>query len=214
MTAKNTPNAREAKGSTGADAADRKTYKLMADTAADRARMWEMCERILAKPTAEFVDDLRADAIAPQIRQATAWLGDEFEAKDVIGALGAFAAISERFTPEENLEQLTDQWNMYLNDGEVSEFVTVSARHARAEEDAWRRGDLEAAKDLRAGQFEAIDEKFQSLVAWSENADEKTTSLVVQVLVRVVAAHVTAESGRNLLGRLERKSGHLQFKFD
>ncbi|NLW13843.1 MAG: hypothetical protein GX037_04830, partial [Trueperella sp.] len=77
---------------------DQKTFDLMANMAQDRAYMWEICARILERPTADFVNALREDAIAPEIRQATDWLGDDFEAKDVIGALGAFAGRSNRFS--------------------------------------------------------------------------------------------------------------------
>lgn len=193
---------------------DQKTFDLMANMAQDRAYMWEICARILERPTADFVNALREDAIAPEIRKATDWLGDDFEAKDVIGALGAFAGRSNRFSAAADLTELTHEWKTWLNNPKVADFIDQSARDARAEENAWRSGDLETAKNLRATQFAAIDEEFQDLVAWSENADEHTSSLVVQVLVRIVAAHITAESGRNLLGRLERQRGHLQFKFD
>ena len=200
---------------TGSEArSDQKTYDLMANTAADRAAMWDICAGVLERPTSKFVNELRADAIAPQIRAATAWLGDEFEAKDVIGALGAFAGRSNRFSAEDDLAELTREWDAWLENPDVEQFIAQSSRDARAEEDAWRKGELEAAKTLRATQFQAIDDNFQQLVAWSENADENTSSLVVQVLVRIVAAHITAESGRNLLGRLERQRGHLQMKFD
>lgn len=112
------------------------------------------------------------------------------------------------------MAELTREWDAWLENPDVEQFIAQSSRDARAEEDAWRKGELEAAKTLRATQFQAIDDNFQQLVAWSENADENTSSLVVQVLVRIVAAHITAESGRNLLGRLERQRGHLQMKFD
>ncbi|WP_394262690.1 hypothetical protein [Trueperella sp.] len=193
---------------------DSKTMDIMANTAHDRAQMWSLCARILDRPTADFVTDLREDKLANPVREWTAWLGDDFEAKDVIGALSAFARRSTRFTPEEDLAELTVEWEKWIEDPDIATFVRRSAEQARAEEEAWTNREVEEAKRLRASQFAEIDEKFQPLVAWSENADAGTSSLVVQVLVRIVAAHITAESGRNLLGRLERQRGHLQFKFD
>lgn len=107
------------------------TIEIMAGTARDRARMWQLCGEILERPTQEFVDRLRSDSLAPQVREATAWLGDEFEAKDVIGALSAFARRSDRFSAEHDLKELGAEWEKWIHDPEISDFVAQSVIQAR-----------------------------------------------------------------------------------
>ena len=58
-----------------------------------------------------------------------------------------------------------------------------------------------------------MEMRLEPLSRWCRRADDETHVLVTRVLVRVVAAHVTVEGGRDLLGSLERRGRTATFQF-
>lgn len=195
---------------TGIDVA---TLEMMATAAEARAEMWRLAQEFASRPTAEFVEHLRDGSVIDRIERSTHWLGESFDIGDLIGALRAFRNRSARFTLEQDLAQLDAEWERLIADDAVVDICADEARQAIAEADAWRAGDSDAAKQGRAEQFRGFETRLEQIARWCQKVDDDAHHLVVQVLVRVVAAHVGVESGRDLLGRLETKNQKLTLDF-
>ena len=192
---------------------DQGTLLAMAEAASGRATLWRLCAEIAAPPTPDLVARLRDGRIVDEIRAATHWLGEDNPFDELLGALRAFANRSARYSSEDDLEALSTEWGRLELGRDVPRVCTRAATRADEEASAWHRGDHGAAKELRLEQFRDMEMRLEPLSRWCRRADDETHVLVTRVLVRVVAAHVTVEGGRDLLGSLERRGRTATFQF-
>lgn len=192
---------------------DEGTLLAMAEAAAGRADLWRLCAEIAARPTAGLVARLRDGAVIDEIRASTRWLGEDNPFEELLGALRAFANRSARYSPEDDLATLSAEWERLELGRDVPRVCARAAARADGEAEAWRAGDHVAAKERRLEQFRDMEMRLEPLSRWCRRADDETQVLVTRVLVRVVAAHVTVEGGRDLLGSLERRGRTATFQF-
>lgn len=187
--------------------------RAMAEAAGGRARMWELSREVAARPTEDFVQRLREGDVEALIRESAAWLGEESPFHELLGALRAYQARAARYTLDADFEELATEWERLRLGGDVPRVCAQAARQAESEARAWAAGAHEEAKALRAKQFQDMERWLEALAKWCQRADAQTRVLVTRVLVRIVAAHVTVEGGRDLLGALERTGRTATFRF-
>lgn len=192
---------------------NQEALQAMARAATGRARMWELGREIAARPTEDLVQRLRDGRVEALIREATAWLGEESPFDELLGALRAYQHRSARYTLDADLDELTQEWERLKLGADVPRVCARAASRAEMEARAWAAGDHRAAKEQRAQQFEDMEGWLEALARWCQRADAETQVLVTRVLIRVVAAHVTVEGGRDLLGALERTGQTATFSF-
>lgn len=185
----------------------------MAKAAAGRAEMWRLGAEIAAAPTPGFVERLRDGRVADEIGRHTAWLGEETPFDELRAALGAFSNRSSRFSFDDDLVSLQAEWARLRLGKDVPRVCSRAGDDAERESRAWSAGEHTQAKELRARQFQEMELRLEALSRWCDRADAATQVLVTKVLVRVLAAHVTTESGRDLLGSLEHRDRTATFRF-
>lgn len=187
--------------------------RSMAAAATGRATMWHLCGEVASRPTEDFVRRLRDGNVAITIQQSTAWLGESSPFDELVAALGAYRARSARYTLEQDVGELEEEWGRLALGRDVARVCAQCEARATAESEAWAAGDHEAAKVQRKEQFESASGWLEALSRWCARADAETQVLVMRVLIRVVAAHVSTESGRDLLGTLEDTGRTAFFRF-
>lgn len=190
------------------------TSQLMHTAASSRADMWALCAAIISQPTADFVERLRTGSLAAEVRRGTEWLGESFDIKDLVLALERYAAHARACSLEQVLTQLDGEWLRIMADDTLVAICADEEQAARQEAERWHRGDHEGAKVARLAQFHGFEERLRPLAQWCERVDEQARLTLVQVLARLVAAHVTAESGRDVLGRLEQRNATASLRFE
>lgn len=194
---------------------DASTMEVMRSAATQRAAMWRLCTEIASRPTEDFVERLRDGRVGDEIRHHTAWLADASPFDDLLRTLQAFVNRSSRFSFDDDLASLQGEWERLELGKDVPRVTKQLAEMADREAEAWGRGDHEDAKEQRLRQFEDMEMRLEPLARWCQRADDETRVLITQVLVRVFAAQTTVESGRDLLGSLERTGGSTAtFAFD
>lgn len=192
---------------------DQATMSAMAEAASGRASLWRLSAEIAARPTEDFVGRLRDGRIIDEVRSSTRWLGADNPFEELLGALRAFVNRSARYSAEDDLDALRTEWERLALGRDVPRVCARAAGRAEEESSAWRAGDHVAAKEHRLEQFRDMEMRLEALSRWCARADAETQVLVVRVLVRLVAAHVTVEGGRDLLGSLERRGRTATFQF-
>lgn len=185
----------------------------MADAASGRASLWRLSAEIAARPAEGFIGRLRDGRIIDEVRASAGWLGESSPFEELLGALRAFANRSARYSAEDDLGTLSAEWDRLALGRDVPRVCARAASRAEEEATAWRAGDHVAAKELRLQQFRDMEMRLEPLSRWCARADAETQVLVMRVLVRLVAAHVTVEGGRDLLGSLERRGRTATFQF-
>lgn len=186
---------------------DQTTTATMADAAVARSILWCCSAEIAHAPTPEFVAKLRDGRFAETIGRNSTWVGEDSPFEDLLKTMGAFQNRSARFSAEDDFASLVAEYERLAVETEVAEQAEAFAELALRESEAWRAGHHEQAKEQRLAQFQAMEQHLEWLATWCQRIDDDTEVLIVQVLARIFAAQVTLESGRNLLGSLERSGG-------
>lgn len=175
----------------------------MADAARARADLWELCRQAVARPTVEWVEQLRTGRVGQRLERDTVWLGESVDVGDLVAALGAYVGRSGRFTPAQDLAELEGEWARAVADDAVEAVCGSQRDAARREADAWEAGDAAAARAARASQHAMLCEAFEPMQGWCRRVYADTHVLVVKVLAETMAAHVGFELGRDLRKSLD-----------
>ena len=187
---------------------DEATMQTMRQAASARACLWRLCAEVAERPSEDLVGRLRDGRFGDEIRRHSGWIGEDSPFDELLKTLGAFVNRSARFSADHDLATLREEWDRLDPRTEVAATARHFAELADGESQAWGQGDHEAAKELRVAQFHEAEARLEHLARWCQRLDDDTQVLITQVLVRILAAQVTVESGRDLLGTLERSGGH------
>ena len=184
---------------------DQQTMTSMATVARARARSWHLFGEVVSTPTPDFVARLRDGRFRDEVAETSSWLGDGSPFATHLSTLQAFVTRSKRFPLEHDLTSLRDEWTRLFGEPDASGQTelgvrfTAAAESCEAEAEAWERGDHASAKQHRLDQFRTLTDELEPMVAWCRTLEHETRVLVGKVLARLVAAHLSAESGRDLV---------------
>lgn len=174
--------------------------------------MWRLCAQIADRPTPQFVDELRSGKVVERIERSTAWLGDTFDVETLTGPIKAFQSRSARYPAEQDLAELTSEWERAQSPA-IVELCVSEGQLARQEAEAWRDEEPEKAKACRAGQIEGFVPRLPELMGWCTKAHDESQLLVWKALIRVVVSHAGIEGARDLLTEFDDPTRRLSLGF-
>ena len=176
--------------------------KKMADVARSREAVWTIMSQIVQEPTTEFVAALRTGAVRQALEQNTAWVGEDNPMTIHLQSLRAFEGRSGRISLDQDMTVLIEDWNRLENRDvrpNLEEWAKATPALCRAEAEGWESGKIDSAKKARLAQFEDMSEHLQNAVDWATELHDDTKVLVRRMLARIYGAHLSIESGRDLL---------------
>ena len=179
--------------------------KKMARVARSRAIAWETVSGMLQPPTREFVEQLRDGSVREKLEQSSDWVGEDNPMIIHLQSLRAFEGRSARIAIEQDIQVLSEDWKRLENEDvspSLMEWASRAPGLCNAEADAWDALDVDEGKQSRLTQFEDMREHLQEAVDWAESAHSQTKVLVVRMLMRIFGAHLSIESGRDLLPQI------------
>lgn len=178
---------------------------VMAQVAADRAAAWRLFAEVVRGPDADLVAQLHDGRFLDRVHAVGAWLGEDGPlAQQEVGLRTVMMRARRDAGPGEDLAALREDWVRLFggdHDG-VETFYDDAASACDEESEAWRSGDHEAAKRLRLGQFESLQRNLEPVADWCRRLHAGTTTYTGKALARTMAAHLTAETGRDLLASI------------
>lgn len=179
----------------------------MADVARSRAVVWELMSQLFSPPTEEFVEQLRDGSMRRQLEENTAWVGEDNPMIIHLHSLRAFEGRSVRFALDHDVHVLAEEWER-LQDRDVSPGLSRWASRTpdlcREEARAWEALDIDTSRAKRLAQFDDLARYLQESVDWAESMHAHTKVLVVRMLMRIFGAHLSIETGRDLLPQIMR----------
>lgn len=176
--------------------------KKMADVARSRAAVWAIMAQIIQEPTEEFVKNLRTGVVRQALERNTAWVGEDNPMTIHLQSLRAFEGRSGRISLDRDMVVLLEDWNRLENRDVrpmLERWALSTPVLCEAEAEGWMRGEIESAKQARFAQFEDMSEHLQNAVDWASELHDGTKVLVRKMLARIYGAHLSIESGRDLL---------------
>lgn len=176
--------------------------KKMADVARSRAAAWTIMVRIIQEPTEEFVENLRTGVVRQALEQHTAWVGEDNPMTIHLQSLRAFEGRSGRISLGQDMAVLLEDWNRLENRDvrpALENWASSTTVLCAAEAEGWAKGEIDSAKQARFAQFEDMSEHLQDAVNWAAGLHDGTKVLVRRMLARIYGAHLSIESGRDLL---------------
>lgn len=174
----------------------------MADVARSREAVWAVMAQILSSPTRDFVEDLRTGVVRETLARNTEWVGEDNPMTIHLQSLRAFEGRSGRIGIDQDIDVLVEDWKRFKSQDygpELVRWATGTPELCRAEADAWESDDVTTAKKVRLAQFEDLSEHLQNAVDWATIVHDDTKVLVRRMLMRIYGAHLSIESGRDVL---------------
>lgn len=181
----------------------------MAHVARSRAVVWEVVSNLFVPPTEEFVEQLRDGSIRRQLEESTTWVGEENPMIVHLQSLRAFEGRSARFDLGHDVQVLTEEWERLQNwdvSPGLAQWVSRTPPLCREEARAWEALDIDTGRAKRLAQFDDLAFYLQESVDWAESLHSQTKVLVVRMLMRIFGAHLSIETGRDLLPQIMRTS--------
>lgn len=183
---------------------DDPTLQQMALVAETRARAWRLMAQVVEGPTSDLVARLRDGRFIDEVREVSRWAGEDNPLAMQEPAMRTLVDRSRHSTPGEDLAALEADWGRVLDgDGHPfgQQFADFAAR-CEQEAAAWRDGDHERAKELRMGQYTQLRDTIEPMIDWCVRLKRTSRRYAGWVLARVVAAHLSVESGRDVVALL------------
>lgn len=182
---------------------DHDTMQQMARVAESRAQAWRLFEQVVLGPTPELVAQLRDGRFLAEVRKVSRWAGEDNPLAEQESAMQTMVDRSHQYSLEDDLVAITAEWERVFDQVVTPEQQFAQAA-VRCEEEAaaWAEGDHQRAKELRMSQFTTLQNTLEPMVDWCVHLKRTSRLYVGWVLARVVAAHLSVESGRDVVALL------------
>lgn len=172
----------------------------IAAIAARRASGWRLLIALLREPDEPMVEMLRTGTWQRDFRSASAWLGDSAQGfEPALLVLDALTRRAARRSVQQDLASLASSWCPPVSDVETMHpALEAVARECEAESAAWARGDHAEGKQRRVSEAALIEKDVVPVAPdWCVVVDTSSTAPTYRALARLLAGHLSVESGRD-----------------
>lgn len=180
---------------------DAGTMSTMAQYARHREALWRLMGTLVGPATDALVERAADGRLGREVADASHFVGDTNPFTDVIPSRRAVFergrsvdADAERAALRADLENARDE--------SLPDFFHAAAGTCADEAAAWEAGDAEAAKAARMAQFASLRDRLGDLTDWCVALHRRAATEPGRMVARLVAAHLSLESGVDVKARL------------
>ena len=176
----------------------------MATAAMLRSAAWLLSLELVSEPTEGLMERIRDGRFSVEAIALGSWLGDQNPFPEHVPSQKIATSRAKRVPLDEDLRRMRADHARIFPDGTGLDPAWFTAQSAAcdAEAQAWGEGENERARTLRREQFESLQPHLEALTGWCSTMDERTGELLGKIFARTVAAHLSIESGRDVVGLL------------
>ncbi|SDL06771.1 hypothetical protein [Tessaracoccus oleiagri] len=181
---------------------DANTMSTMARYARHRAQLWGLMGTLVGPATDDLVARATDGRLGREVADASHFVGDTNPFTDVIPSRRdvferrrSVDADAERAALREDLAG--------AHDPTLAGVFDAAGDRCAEEAAAWEDGDAEAAKAARMAQFESLRGELGRLTDWCVDLHRRATTEPARMVARLVAAHLSLESGVDVKSRLK-----------
>ena len=180
---------------------DAGTMSTMAQYARHREALWRLMATVVGPVTDDLVGRAADGRLGRQVADATHFVGDTNPFADVIPSRrDVFERGRSVDADEERAALRADLAD--ARDESLGAVFDAAAGNCADEAAAWEVGDAEAAKAARMTQFASLREQLAHLTDWCVALHRRATTEPARMVARLVAAHLSLESGVDVKARL------------